>query len=57
LASNEEGVDWSAEDFVDKLWLLSITLPLIKISARSWSRAASSHEITFNTNLSEPPRT
>jgi hypothetical protein len=32
LADNEEGVDLSAEDFVDKLWLLSITLLLIMIS-------------------------
>jgi hypothetical protein len=28
LADNEEGVDLSAKDFVDKLWLLSITLLL-----------------------------
>jgi hypothetical protein len=32
LADNEEGVDLSAEDFVDKLWLLSITLLLIMVS-------------------------
>jgi hypothetical protein len=31
LADNEEGVDLSAEDFVDKLWLLSIILLLIMI--------------------------
>jgi hypothetical protein len=32
LADNEEGVDLSAEDFVDRLWLLSITLLLIMVS-------------------------
>jgi hypothetical protein len=32
VAENEEGVDLSAEDFVDKLWLLAITLLLIMVS-------------------------
>jgi hypothetical protein len=32
LAENEEGVDLSAEEFVDKLWLLSIALILIMIA-------------------------
>jgi hypothetical protein len=32
LADNEEGVDLSAEDFVDKLWLLAVTLLLIMVS-------------------------
>ena len=35
LAENEEGVDLSAEDFVDKLWLLAITLLLIMVSGES----------------------
>jgi hypothetical protein len=35
LDDNEEGVDLSAEDFVDKLWLLSITLLLIMISGEN----------------------
>jgi hypothetical protein len=35
LADNEEGVDLSAEDFVDKLWLLAITLLLIMISGEN----------------------
>jgi len=32
LAEDEEGVDLSAEDFVDKLWLLATTLLLIMVS-------------------------
>jgi hypothetical protein len=32
LADSEEGVDLSAEDFVDKLWLLAATLLLIMVS-------------------------
>jgi hypothetical protein len=32
LADNGEGVDLSAEDFIDRLWLLSITLLLIMVS-------------------------
>jgi hypothetical protein len=35
LADNEEGVGLSAEDFGDKLWLLSITLLLIVISGEN----------------------
>jgi hypothetical protein len=35
LADNGEGVDLSAEDFVDKLWLLSITLLLIMVSGEN----------------------
>ena len=35
LADNEEGVDLSAEDFVDKLWLLAITLLLIMASGEN----------------------
>jgi hypothetical protein len=35
LADNEEGVDLSAEVFVDKLWLLSITLLLIVVSGEN----------------------
>ena len=34
LADDEEGVDLSTEDFVDKLWLLAITLLLIMVSGR-----------------------
>jgi len=32
LSSNEESVDLSAEDFVDELWLLAMTLLLIVVS-------------------------
>ena len=32
LAENEEDVDLSAEDFIDKLWLLAMTLLLIMVS-------------------------
>jgi hypothetical protein len=35
LADNEEGVDLSAADFVDKLWLLAITLLLIMVSGEN----------------------
>ena len=35
LADNEEGVDLSAEHFVDKLWLLSVTLLLIMVSGEN----------------------
>ena len=35
VADNEEGIDLSAEDFVDKLWLLSITLLLIMVSGEN----------------------
>ncbi|MGA8660144.1 MAG: hypothetical protein WB586_28830 [Chthoniobacterales bacterium] len=33
LADNEEGVDLSAEHFIDKLWLLAVTLLLIMVSS------------------------
>ena len=35
LADNAEGVDLSAEDFVEKLWLLAITLLLIMVSGEN----------------------
>jgi hypothetical protein len=35
LADNEEGVDLSAEEFVDKLWLLAMTLLLIMVSGEN----------------------
>lgn len=38
LADNQEGVDLSAEDFVDKLWLLAMTLLLIMVSGEELER-------------------
>jgi hypothetical protein len=35
VAENKEGVDLSAEDFADKLWLLAITLLLIMVSGEN----------------------
>ena len=35
MADNEEGVDLSAEDFVDRLWLLALTLLLIMLSGEN----------------------
>ena len=32
MMKNQEGVDLSAEDLVDKVWLLAITLIVIMIS-------------------------
>jgi hypothetical protein len=56
LAKNEEGIDLSAEDFVDKLWLLAITLLLIMVTGENLIEHRHQKDSTTAPRQAIPPR-